>query len=76
MKATLKWMGGSCFGEIVRETSAYEGSVVRSFRRMEEALRDLASAAKAMGSTALESKFLDAIKTLKRGIIFAASLYL
>lgn len=76
MKATLKWMRGESFAETLKETESYEGSVVRSFRRLEEVLRDLAAACKAIGSTELESKFTEALGTLKRGIVFAASLYL
>ncbi|KAI0237170.1 ATP-dependent RNA helicase mtr4 [Massospora cicadina] len=49
---------------------------VRFFRRLEEVLRQMAQAAKAIGNTELEAKFAHAILLLKRGIVFSASLYL
>ena len=45
-------------------------------RRLEELLRQMVQAAKNIGNTELENKFSEAIKLLKRDIIFAASLYL
>lgn len=56
------------------DTSA--GSIIRTMRRLEELLRELCSAAKAIGNTELEAKFADAITKIKRDIVFAASLYL
>lgn len=45
-------------------------------RRLEEVLRQFVQAAKNIGDTGLEEKFNEAIKLIKRDIIFAASLYL
>lgn len=45
-------------------------------RRLEEVLRQLCQAAKTIGNVDLENKFSEAIKLLKRDIVFAASLYL
>lgn len=45
-------------------------------RRLEEVLRQLSQAAKNIGNTDLENKFSEAIKLMKRDIVFAASLYL
>jgi len=45
-------------------------------RRLEEVLRQLCQAAKGIGNTDLENKFSEAIKLIKRDIVFAASLYL
>ena len=45
-------------------------------RRLEELLRQLCMAAKAIGNTELENKFATGITKIKRDIIFAASLYL
>ena len=45
-------------------------------RRLEELLRQLASAAKAIGNADLEAKFTQGIELIKRDIVFAASLYL
>jgi len=45
-------------------------------RRLDELLRQMCMAAKAIGSTELENKFADGITKIKRDIVFAASLYL
>jgi len=45
-------------------------------RRLEELLRQLCGAAKAIGNTELENKFAQGINTIKRDIVFAVSLYL
>lgn len=45
-------------------------------RRLEEMLRQLVQASKNIGNTDLEKKFSEAIKLMKRDIVFAASLYL
>ena len=56
--------------------SIITGSIIRSMRRLEELLRQMVQAAKNIGNTELENKFSEAIKLLKRDIVFAASLYL
>ena len=45
-------------------------------RLLEELLRQMVQASKNIGNTELENKFSEAIKLLKRDIVFAASLYL
>lgn len=57
-------------------TDVYEGSLIRLFRRLEELLRQIAQAAKVMGSEELEQKFEDALKKVRRDIVAAQSLYL
>jgi ATP-dependent RNA helicase DOB1 len=57
-------------------TSAYEGSLVRLFRRLEELLRQMAQAAKVMGSDELAKKFEESLEKIKRDLIAAPSLYL
>ena len=54
----------------------FSGSVIRSMRRLEELMRQMVQASKNIGNTELENKFSEAIKLLKRDIVFAASLYL
>lgn len=72
---TLAWCKGASFAEVCKMTPLFEGSIIRCLRRLDELLKQLSSAAKAIGNTALEEKFEEASKTLKRGIVFAASLY-
>ena len=57
-------------------TSAYEGSLIRVFRRLEELMRQMAQAAAVMGSDELARKFEEALKKIRRDIVAAQSLYL
>lgn len=47
-------------------TDIFEGSIIRSFRRLQELLRQMGGAARAIGNADLETKFEDAIKLLER----------
>jgi len=76
MEVVLAWLEGKRFYEIMNQCNLYEGSVVRVIRRLEELVRELASAAKTIGNQELEKKLNEGRGRLKRGIIFAASLYL
>eukprot|EP00929_Paragymnodinium_shiwhaense_P079590 TRINITY_DN4148_c0_g1_i1.p1 TRINITY_DN4148_c0_g1~~TRINITY_DN4148_c0_g1_i1.p1 ORF type:complete len:1051 (-),score=311.45 TRINITY_DN4148_c0_g1_i1:306-3458(-) len=76
MDVVLAWLEGKRFYEIMNQCNMYEGSVVRVIRRLEELVRELAAAAKQIGNTELEKKLTEGRGRLKRGIIFAASLYL
>lgn len=73
---TYGWVCGKSFAALIRNTSLYEGTVIRCLRRLEELLRQLACAAKAIGDEQLEAKCITAIRQLRRGIIFSSSLYL
>lgn len=57
-------------------TDVYEGSLIRLFRRLEELLRQIAQAAKVMGSEELEQKFTKALELVRRDLVAAQSLYL
>jgi len=57
-------------------TDVYEGSLIRLFRRLEELLRQIAQAAKVMGSGELEQKFESALLKVRRDLVAAQSLYL
>lgn len=76
MDVVLSWAKGASFLQICKMTDVFEGSIIRCMRRLEEVLRQLCQAAKNIGNTDLENKFSDAIKMLKRDIVFAASLYM
>ena len=45
-------------------------------RRLDELIAQLVEAAKTIGNNELRDKFIESQANLKRGIIFAASLYL
>lgn len=57
-------------------TNAYEGSLIRLFRRLEELLRQMAEAAKVMGSEELREKFEVSLSKIRRDIVSFNSLYL
>jgi ATP-dependent RNA helicase DOB1 len=57
-------------------TNAYEGSLIRLFRRLEEVLRQMAQGAKAMGSEELAEKFETSLAKIRRDIVSCNSLYL
>ncbi|VDO33181.1 unnamed protein product [Haemonchus placei] len=76
MDVVFQWANGASFGEVMKNTDIFEGSIIRCLRRLEEVLREMVNAAKSMQNQALEEKFEDARVRIKRDIVFAASLYL
>ncbi|KAJ6064000.1 hypothetical protein N7499_012680 [Penicillium canescens] len=76
MEVVYDWSQGKSFADICKMTDVYEGSLIRVFRRLEECLRQMAQAAKVMGSEDLESKFEEALTKIRRDIVAAQSLYL
>jgi ATP-dependent RNA helicase DOB1 len=57
-------------------TNAYEGSLIRLFRRLEELLRQMGEAAQVMGSQDLVEKFQESLNKIKRDIVSFNSLYM
>ncbi|GAA6016081.1 hypothetical protein JCM11491_000662 [Sporobolomyces phaffii] len=78
MDAVYSWCNGAKFSEICKMTDVFEGSLIRVFRRLQELIRQMSMAAKAIGSEELEKKFNDSMACLERqsSVAFAASLYL
>ncbi|KAF7506164.1 ATP-dependent RNA helicase mtr4 [Endocarpon pusillum] len=76
MNVIFDWAKGKSFAEICKMTDVYEGSLIRVFRRLEEALRQMAQAAKVMGNEELEKKFEESLTKVRRDIVAAQSLYL
>lgn len=76
MDVVHAWCSGATFLQICKMTDIFEGSIIRCMRRLEETLRQMVQAAKAIGNTELENKFNEGIRSMKRDIVFAASLYL
>nr|XP_043623960.1 DExH-box ATP-dependent RNA helicase DExH10 [Erigeron canadensis] len=70
------WSKGSSFSEVIQMTDIFEGSIIRLARRLDEFLNQLRAAAHAVGEAGLEDKFAAASDSLRRGIMFANSLYL
>lgn len=76
MDVIYSWSKGASFAQVCKMTDVFEGSIIRCMRRLEELLRQMVQASKCIGNTELENKFSEAIKLIKRDIVFAASLYL
>ncbi|XP_054715742.1 exosome RNA helicase MTR4-like [Uloborus diversus] len=76
MDVVHAWSKGASFAQVCKMTDVFEGSVIRCMRRLEELMRQMCQAAKAIGNTEMENKFSEGIKLIKRDIVFAASLYL
>ncbi|KAF2742450.1 antiviral helicase [Sporormia fimetaria CBS 119925] len=76
MEVVFAWSKGASFAQICKMTDVYEGSLIRLFRRLEELLRQIAQAAKVMGSEELEQKFTKALELIRRDLVAAQSLYL
>ncbi|KAJ9167383.1 hypothetical protein P3X46_022041 [Hevea brasiliensis] len=70
------WSKGASFADVIQMTDIFEGSIIRSARRLDEFLNQLCAAAQAVGEVSLEKKFAAASESLRRGIMFANSLYL
>lgn len=76
METVYAWANGKPFSEVCKMTNAYEGSLIRLFRRLEELLRQMAQAGKVMGSEELTTKFEESLAKIRRDIVAAQSLYL
>jgi ATP-dependent RNA helicase DOB1 len=53
MDIVFAWCKGAKFADICKMTNIFEGSIIRTMRRLEELLRQLCSASKAIGNTEL-----------------------
>uniref|UniRef100_A0A7S1B8P0 ATP-dependent RNA helicase Ski2/MTR4 C-terminal domain-containing protein n=2 Tax=Corethron hystrix TaxID=216773 RepID=A0A7S1B8P0_9STRA len=76
IEAVYAWCKGAKFVEVQKLTDTYEGSTIRMMRRLEELVRQLAGAARAIGNQELQAKFEKGSELIKRDIVFCASLYL
>lgn len=76
MEAVFAWCKGAKFVEVQKLTGTFEGTTIRTLRRLEELVRQLSSAAKAIGNHELQTKFEKGSELMKRDIVFCSSLYL
>jgi len=75
MDVIYNWSKGASFQKICDMTDIFEGSVIRATRRLDELMRQLENAARAIGDEELAAKFSESAETVRRDIMFAASLY-
>lgn len=76
MEAVFAWCKGAKFIEVQELTNSFEGTTIRILRRLEELVRQIAVAAKAIGNTELQEKFEKGSDLIRRDIVFCSSLYL
>ncbi|CAH6719350.1 ATP-dependent RNA helicase DOB1 [[Candida] jaroonii] len=76
MEVTYAWCKNATFTQICKMTDVYEGSIIRSFKRLEEMIRQLVQAAKTIGNSELGEKMEKALDLVHRDIVSAGSLYL
>ena len=76
MDVAYAWSNGAKFSELCKMSEIFEGSIIRSLRRLEELLRQLASASMAIGNNELVKMFETGAQKIRRGVVFAASLYI
>lgn len=76
MEVTHAWCRGALFTQICKMTDVYEGSIIRTFKRLEEMIKQMEMAAKVIGNVELEKKMARAGELVHRDIVSAASLYL
>lgn len=65
-----------CAPQVAAKTDIFEGSIIRVARRLDELMQQLARAARVIGDEELAVQFEESNETLRRGIMFSASLYL
>ncbi len=70
------WISGFSFADLCNSTGTFEGSIIRNLKRLEELLRQLATAAGVIGNQDLVNIFGQAVFLIKRDIVFTNSLYL
>lgn len=61
--------------QVCQITDIFEGSLVRAVRRLDELMQQLAAAADAVGDKELAERLTESNMTIRRDIMFAASLY-
>jgi ATP-dependent RNA helicase DOB1 len=61
--------------QVCQKTDIYEGTIVRACRRLDELMQQLARAAEVIGDRALAARITESNDTMRRDIMFTASLY-
>nr|CCA16860.1 mCG15924 putative [Albugo laibachii Nc14] len=76
VEVVYEWSRGMPFKSICELTDIPEGSIVRSITRLQELCRKVRNAARIIGDPILYRKMEIASETIKRDVVFAASLYI
>ncbi|KAL0585162.1 hypothetical protein ABG067_005058 [Albugo candida] len=76
VEVVYEWSRGMPFKSICELTDIAEGSIVRCITRLQELCRKVRNAARIIGDPILYRKMEIASETIKRDVVFAASLYI
>ena len=80
MSLVYKWAQGAKFYDIMNDPdmeslNIQEGMIVRTIMRIEELCSEIRNAGKTVGNTELVDKLNHVTTLIKRGVVFAPSLY-
>ncbi|XP_053671367.1 SKI2 subunit of superkiller complex protein [Anopheles nili] len=76
VEVVYEWACNKPFAEIMTLTDIKEGIIVRCIQQLNETLCNVKDVARIIGDPVLHSKMEEASNTIKRDIVFAASLYI
>ncbi|KAI8839115.1 antiviral helicase [Chytriomyces cf. hyalinus JEL632] len=75
VEVVYEWARGMSFKEITDLTDVLEGSIVRCIVRLDETCREVRGVSRIIGDSNLHRKMEEAAESIRRDIVFAASLY-
>ena len=76
IKVVEQWASGVSFATLMNEhPNLYEGSIIRTLRRLDELIKQVATATKKIGNEILAKNIEEASKLINRGIVQTKSLY-
>ncbi|CAI5439776.1 unnamed protein product [Caenorhabditis angaria] len=75
MEVVYHWASGMPFSKIMELTDAQEGLIVKCIQRLDEVCKDVRNAGRIVGDPALVEKMEEVSASIRRDIVFAASLY-
>lgn len=77
MELAIQWAQGVSFSQLMESyPNYYEGSIIRTMKRLDELLNQTAKAAELLNNRELKTKLEESSALIKRGIVFSASLYI
>lgn len=75
MEVVYEWARGTPFYQIMEMTDCQEGLIVKCIQRLDEVCKDVRNAGRIVGDPALVEKMEEVSASIRRDIVFAASLY-
>merc|ERR1719464_1964997 len=75
MEPLVAWCEGKKFAEVVKMCGMFEGQLIRNTRRVEDIIRQMVDAVKAIGNSELIATMKQSLVLLRHGLAFSTSLY-